>query len=239
MLARRLTLGTTIVLVLAGTSVVGAAEEAPVAATANGNAISGGLSFEPAKIKAPVGRVVSWSNTDFIAPHTVTEQHRLFDLVGKNVNATPVSPGGFGPGESVALPLPAGTIDYFCRVHPADMVGVLEVPVTLALGRTYVAPKTKARTKRGRARRAARRRAFQRTLAATWAPAAPAEGQSFDVQTRRGSGPWTTLLTATTKTSTTLKAGPRGTVTAVRSRLRRTDDPNRATGFSPAASVTG
>lgn len=216
-----------------------AADDAPIASTANGNAFTGGLSFAPADISGRVGQTIRWTNTDVIAPHTVTEANGLFDLVGNNVNGTPVSPSGFGPGTAVDLPLVAGTIAYFCRVHPVDMKGILAVPVTLALSPPLAAPKTTARTRRGRDRRAARRRAFQRTLFVTWAASAPAAGQVFDVELRRGSGPWTPLVSGTTQTSARAKAGVRGTRTAIRSRLRLADDVARATGWSPEAIVTG
>ncbi len=212
--------------------------DAPIAATANGNALAGGLSFAPADIQAKVGRTVRWTNTDVIAPHTVTEDHGLFDLVGNDVNGTPVSPSGFGPGTAVELVLPAGRISYFCRVHPADMKGVLAVPVTLVLG-PGLKPRERARTAEGRRRRAARVRAFQRSLAVTWTVQAPAAGQVFDVERRRGAGPWLPVLTGTTKTSTVVKAGRKGTRTSFRARLRKADDATRATDWSPDATVFG
>ncbi len=215
-----------------------AAEDAPVAATANGNAFTGGLSFAPAQITAKVGQTVRWTNTDVIAPHTITEDHGLFDLVGNDVNGTPVTPSGFGPKSFVDLTLVAGRIAYFCRVHPDDMRGVLSVPVTLVAG-PGPKPVRRAKTAAGRRRQAARRRAFRRSVTVTWATQTPAEGQVFDVERRQGSGPWTPVLGGTTRTSTVVKAGPRGTVTTLRARLRRADDATRATGWSPDATVTG
>lgn len=216
-----------------------AADQAPIAATANGNAVAGGLSFAPASITGRVGQQVTWKDTDVIAPHTVTEDHGLFDLVGNNVNGTPISASGFGPGTSVALTLSAGTTSYFCRVHPGQMKGVLAVPVTLTLGPALAPAAHPAKTALGRRRRAARRRAFQRALTLTWATQAPAAGQVFDVELRRGTGPWTSVAAASTQTSLVVRAGRRGTVTGVRARLRRGDDPTRATGWSPVAEVTG
>jgi plastocyanin len=239
--ARTLTIATGVAVAgtLAGAGGVGAEGEAPIAATANGNAFTGGLSFAPDNIDGRVGQTVRWTNTDVIAPHTITEDHGLFDLVGNNVNGTPITASGFGPATSVDLVLPAGTISYFCRVHPGDMKGVLAVPVTLQLGPGLAAPKTKAKTAAGRKRQAARRRAFQRTLKVTWAKAAPVAGEVYDVEIRRGSGAFTPLAAATTTTSAVVKAGRRGTVTTVRARLRAADDASRATGWSPDASVTG
>ncbi len=224
---------------LAGAPAARAADTPPVAITANGNAFAGGLSFAPAMVRGQVGQLARWTNTDVIAPHTVTEVHGLFDLVGNNVNGTPVSPSGFGPGTSVQLALPAATISYFCRVHPKDMMGVISVPTSLVLGPGYKTPARRASTATARKRRAARRRAFQRTLTITWASVAPATGEAFDVEVRRGTGKWIPVATATTTTSMRIKAGKRGTLTTVRSRLRRADDVARATGWSPDATVTG
>lgn len=223
----------------AGSGPASADAPAPINATANGNAVAGGLSFQPANITGAVGQTVTWRNTDAVAPHTVTEDHGLFDLVGNNVNGTPVSDPGFGPGTSVSLVLSAGTATYYCKVHPGKMNGVLAVPVTLALGPGLAQAKTPARTAAGRRRRAARRRAFQRTLTLTWAAAAPADGEVFDVQQRRGGGAWTTIADGTSAVTLREKAGRRGTVTAVRARLRLAADARKATGWSPEATVTG
>jgi plastocyanin len=210
---------------------------APIDVGANGDTFFGGLSFTPASVTAAAGQVIRWTNTNRFAPHTVTEAHGLFDLVGAGTGATRTTPGGFGPKTSVELAVPAGTIEYYCRVHPGKMNGELKVPVTLALGPPYVEPKTKAKTKLGRARRAARKRAFQRKLTLTWAAVAPPDGQVFDVQVRRGSGPWKTLLTRTIDTTITINSGKHGTTSSVRSRLRMETDMTQATGWSPVSTV--
>lgn len=220
----------------AGAAPADAAAPAPIALRANGNA-AGGLSFTPAKVDAVVGQKLVWTNTDGIAPHTVTEDHRLFDLVGNNVNGTPISAAGFGPGTTVELTAFAGTVGYYCRVHPGQMAGTIAVPVTTALGPGYKAPSTPARTAAGKARRAAARRAFQRRLTLTWATAAPADEIVYDVDVKRGSGPWKSLLTRTLDTTITINAGRAGTVAKVRARQRRSDDPTQATGWSPEAVV--
>src|SRR5919106_230389 len=75
---------------------------------ANGNIITGGLSFTPADVEAKVGDVVRWTNTDFLVPHTATEDHRLWDLTG-TYGATPLNPPGFGPGEVREWVFEAGT----------------------------------------------------------------------------------------------------------------------------------
>jgi plastocyanin len=190
----------------------------PIEAKANRNIFTGGLSFTPAKIDGHVGQLVRWTNTDYIAPHTVTEDHGLFNLVGNNVNGTPISAPGFDT--SVDLTLMAGTITYYCVVHPTQMHGVLAVPVTLQLG-----PRP-------------RRRAPQRTLTIMWAVEPPSAGEVYDVERRVGHGAWAPIATGTTKISTRVMAGKRGTTTAVRARLRRADDIKKATGWSPEASVT-
>lgn len=209
---------------------------APIALTANGNA-AGGLSFTPRQVTAVVGQELVWTNTDAIAPHTVTEDHRLFDLVGDDVNGTPVSASGFGPRTTVALTAFAGTTGYYCRVHPGQMRGTIAVPVVTTLGPAYRAPSTPARTKAGRARRAAAKKAFQRRLTLTWAAAEPADGVAYDVEVKRGSGPWKPLLTRTTDTTITIRAGRAGTTSKVRARQRLADDQTQATGWSPEAVV--
>lgn len=128
-------------------------------ATANGNPFSGGLSFEPPALTVAVGDTVRWTNTDEFVPHTVTEDHRLFDLTGSY--GIPGSMG-FGPGEAVEWTFAAGGFDYLCDIHP-QMTGRVEAPVAL------------------RARRGG--------VAAKWATEELPEGQVFDVQrAKKGRG---------------------------------------------------
>src|SRR5205823_1301278 len=79
---------------------------------ANGNAFTGGLSFTPDHVTARIGQVVEWTNTDFLVPHTATEDHGLWDL-GGTYGQTPANPSGFGPGMSVSRPFEAGTEHYY------------------------------------------------------------------------------------------------------------------------------
>lgn len=209
----------------------------PVALTANGNAFAGNLSFAPANADAKVGQTLRWRNTDGIAPHTVTEDHDLFDLVGNDANGTPVSEAGFGPGTTVELTAFAGTTSYFCRVHPGDMNGVIKVPVATLLGPGYKAPKTPAKTKAGKASRALRKKNFQRRLTLTWAAVPPPDGRGYDVQVRRGSGPWKPLLTRTVDTTITIASGKRGTTARVRARMRLESDETKSTGWSPEVTI--
>jgi plastocyanin len=188
---------------------------AAVAITANGNAVAGGLSFAPDDVTAAVGDTVSWTNTDFIAPHTATEVNGLWELTGTD-NGTPISPPGFGPGKTVERTFEAGTFSYFCLVHPNDMTGTVNVPVALAFKKTKTA----------------------RRIIARWAPAALAEGQVYDVEYRRTSkGGWHPFVTGTTKTAGRRPAGKKGTVTEVRARLRFAADAAKASGWSPVASI--
>lgn len=72
-----------------------------------------GIAFVPATVKAHPGDVVEWTNKDFVA-HTATARNGAWDVnlpVGKN--------------GQIALSK-AGTIDYYCRVHP-NMTGEIEV----------------------------------------------------------------------------------------------------------------
>lgn len=194
----------------AGVLAAGAAPAGAVEVAASGNVFTGGLAFTPAAFTAQVGDVVGWRNTDFLAPHTVTEDHGLFDL-GGGYGATPINPAGFGPGQVALRKLEAGTLSYFCRVHPKDMRGRIAVPVRLA--------------------------AVGRGAMATWAADPPAEGQVFDVELRRGSGPWRPLRTGTRDTSAAVRGGKRRTTVTVRARLRSAADAARATGWSPDATA--
>ncbi|MGH2950964.1 MAG: cupredoxin domain-containing protein [Solirubrobacterales bacterium] len=178
---------------------------------ANGNAFTGGLSFTPAEVAGTVGDVVIWTNTDFLVPHTATEDHGLWDLSG-TYGATPINPPGFGPGETRERAFEAGTFNYFCEVHPVDMRGVVRVPATVE-----------------RIRRGGKAR-----LRVIWAPAAPAEGQVFDVE-RRKRGEWKTVRDGTAKPKATFP-GKRG---AFRARLRDADDPSAASDWSPPAKPGG
>lgn len=196
---------------MTGALAVAAAPARALDVDAAGNAFTGGLAFTPAVATGQVGEAVRWTNTDFIAPHTVTEDHDLFDLTG-GWGATPINPPGFGPGRVALRVLEAGTLSYFCRVHPKDMRGRIAVPVQLA-----PAP--------------------ARGATATWAAAAPAAGQVFDVELRRGAGPWRALRTGTTDTSAVVRGGKRRTTIAVRARLRSAADAAKATGWSPDATA--
>jgi plastocyanin len=214
------------------------AASAPTASIeADGNIVTGGLYFVPRDATVAVGDTVLWSNGDILAPHTATEDHRLWDL-GGSYGQTPLNPAGFGPGATVQRVFEAGTQSYYCRVHPVQMHGTIAVPVRLALASKRTVLKRRVKTKSGRTRTVKRVRKTY-FVDATWAVAAPATGQAFDVEVRRGTGAWKALLTGTTQTGTRISAGSaRRTVTAVRARLRKADNANVATGWSPDAAVT-
>ena len=192
---------------------------------ANGNAFTGGLSFTPKEVTVAVGDTVTWTNTDVLVPHTATEDHGLWDL-GGSYAGTPVSPPGFPPGATVQRVFEAGTTAYYCRVHPVAMRGVVAVPVTLGL------------TQRRVRVRGARKRKLVRYVDARWAAPAPASGEAFDVEIRRGNGAWRAARSGTTETHALIRAGRHGTVTHVRARLRRADNATVATGWSPDAQIT-
>ena len=179
---------------------------------ANGNFfIPGSLSFTP--------KVVT-------VPHTATERHRLWDL-GGTYGGTPFNDPGFAPGETVERRFEAGTHQYYCRVHPADMTGTVNVAPSLAIARRRV-----------RVRRRGRRRTkVIRYVVARWAVAPPGSGLVFDVERRRGTGPWRRLRTGATVTTGRFRAGARGTTWQVRARLRRAARPSEATDFSPPATI--
>src|SRR5437016_11296988 len=101
------------------------------------------------------------------------------------------------------------------------MHGVVAVPVALAV--------RKGSSKNGHA---------TRVLVIRWASRAPAKGEAFDVQVKRGSGKWTGFRTATRAASARLSRQGRKTTFSVRARLRDAKDASRATGWSPVATVS-
>lgn len=227
-------LAVALALTAAGGGVAGAQEPAATVG-ANGNAFLGGLSFTPADVTVAVGDTVVWTNTDFLVPHTSTEDHGLWDLTG-NYGATPVSPPGYGPGAVVARAFEAGTHRYFCLVHPEDMKGSVAVAPGVSATRTTTRRRVRVRTRRGTVVRIRRRTVA--TIAMRWAAAPPAEGQAFDVERRTGGGEWQRLHTATTAGEGTFRTRP-GTPWEIRARLRDAADEERATDWSPPAPVTG
>lgn len=215
---------------------------------ANGNVFTGGLSFTPAKVSLTVGDSVRWRNTDNVVPHTATEAHALWDLAG-SYGATPANPSGFGPGETRQRVFEAGTQAYFCRVHPAQMQGTIEVAPALALQRVRVrirrkkkpVRKTDALVARKKKRKGKRRRPKTKLISyavAVWASASPADGLAFDVQRARPGGGWIPLRTGTRETNARFRIA-RGSRWLVRSRLRSASDPAKATGWSPAVPIAG
>jgi plastocyanin len=192
---------------------------------AAGNPVTGGLAFEPANVTVTIGRIVQWTNTDFLVPHTATEDHGLWNLAG-TYGVPVLSPPGFGPGAKVSRPFEAGTHHYYCAVHPEQMKAVVAVPVDLRL--------FGLRQKRSRTHERPR---VIRYVAATWAVAAPASGEAFDVQLHRGDAAWQTVRAGTRETGMVFRAGEGGTRWEVRARLRKADNPSAATDWSPAATI--
>lgn len=218
-------------LTLTGPAPAAGSERAEVAAT--GNPFSGGLGYDPRAIAVEVGTVVRWTNTDSLAPHTVTERNGLWELGG---DYGPPGYTGFGPGESVERSFEASSFTYYCTVHGFEAQnGSVAVPVELTIRRRARKPRPQMGRPRRPVRRKPRRGISQ--IVARWASAPPAEGRLFDVEFRRGNGPWRPLRWGTAETSATLTAGRRRTVTAVRARLRSASAPEAAADWSPEASV--
>jgi plastocyanin len=182
---------------------------------ANGNAFTGGLSFTPRDVTVRVGDIVRWTNTDFLVPHTATEDHGLWDL-GGTYGGTSANPPGFGPGESVQREFSAGTFNYFCRVHPAEMKGSVSVPVDLS-----------------KRRRKGRRR-FR--VIAEWSEQQLPAGQVFDVQRRKNGGAWRTVRDGSRELRGRF-GGRRGQRLFFRARVREADHPAAASAYSPAARI--
>jgi plastocyanin len=197
-----------------------AAQDASVAAA--GNPITGGLGFDPPDVMVTIGRAVEWTNTDFLVPHTATEDHGLWDL-GGDYGLPPLIPSGFGPGESVKRTFEAGTHKYYCVLHADTMRGVVSVPVDVRMI--------------GLRERVNGRNAVVRYVSATWAIEAPAQGQVFDVQVRRGEAEWQPFREATRQTGALFKAEAKGTVWHVHARLRKADDATAATDWSPVVTI--
>jgi plastocyanin len=219
---------------LAGVFAAGLAAAAPASAAtevgANGNVFTGGLSFTPAEVTVNVGELVRWRNTDFLVPHTSTENHGLWDLTG-TYGETPASPPGYQPGAVVARQFEAGTHGYYCKVHPEEMKATVAVPVTLA---------TETRRIKRKRRYKGRRYKRVRFVVATWSATAPADGLVFDVERRSGAaGAWRALRTGTREPGASFRAGKRGTAWDVRARLRRDGSQDEATDWSPVASIKG
>jgi plastocyanin len=190
-------------------SVAAAPDRAEI--NANGNAFTGGLSFTPAQASVRVGGIAKWTNTDFLVPHTVTEKHNLFDLAG-DYGGTPLTPAGFGPGESVQLVASAGTFSYYCRVHPT-MLGVLSVPVRVS--RKHL-------------------RGDLYMVVARWRQAPLGDRQSYDVQLRVGRRPWSLIESATDLPAGALitHSGAGQNLISFRARLR---GPEGTSAYSPVS----
>jgi plastocyanin len=184
---------------------------------AAGNPFTGGLAFDPANVRVVAGDVVSWTNTDFLVPHTSTEDHQLWELSG---SYGPPGTTGYGPGETVARRFAAGTWSYFCEIHPDAMKGTVAVPVKLAV------------------RKPARRRGARARLRviAVWGAEKLPAGQVFDVQ-RRVKGRWKTVRNGTGRLRGSFGAKA-GQTLRFRARVRRTTAPTASSGYSPVARIT-
>jgi plastocyanin len=101
-----------------GLAACGGGEEptsAAAASTAGTSVAIQDFAFAPATIKAKVGQKITWTNGD-AAPHTVTAKS------GGDLDS-----GSLAQGESFSFtPSKAGTIAYFCAIHPS-MGGTIEV----------------------------------------------------------------------------------------------------------------
>jgi plastocyanin len=200
----------------AGASGAAAAE---VKINANGNAFTGGMSFEPKVTRARVGDTVTWVNTDSIAPHTSTEVHDLWNVAGDNLGPPLTPVPGYAPGASASRPgFEAGTHNYYCVIHgAAAMSGTVAVPVTL---RSKDLPDPKGGI-----------------VLVRWADKKEA-GRTFDVQRRRtDSKTWINVAKRTKAAKGSFDPGADGGTWKVRARMRSADDPKAATDWSPPARI--
>ena len=93
-----------------------AAAAAPAKPAGAGESVAiKGFAFAPQTIKAKVGQKITWTNDDSAA-HTVTAK-----------SGGELDSGTVAQGASFSFtPEKAGTIEYFCEIHPS-MVGTIEV----------------------------------------------------------------------------------------------------------------
>ena len=100
----------------ASTPAAATTPEAPAPAAGADTAVAiEGFAFAPKAIEAKVGQQITWTNDD-AAPHTVTAKS------GGSFDS-----GTLAQGASFSFtPEKAGTITYFCAIHPS-MVGTIEV----------------------------------------------------------------------------------------------------------------
>ena len=96
-----------------------AAASTPAPAKAKGPAGTSvaieGFAFAPSTVKVKVGEKITWTNGD-AAPHTVTAK-----------SGGELDSGTLAQGASFSFtPEKAGTIEYFCAIHPS-MLGRIEV----------------------------------------------------------------------------------------------------------------
>jgi plastocyanin len=73
------------------------------------------FNFEPGRLEVDAGTTVTWTNAGG-RPHTVTDRGGTFDT-------NPIAPGAKG---STTFTVP-GTYNYFCRINPSKMNGVMVV----------------------------------------------------------------------------------------------------------------
>ncbi len=215
-------------------AVVPAAQAADASVDAAGNALTGGLAFAPASTDVSVGDTVTWTNTDFLTPHTATEDHGLFNLSGTGVPL--ILPLGFGPGEKVSRVFDAGTFHYFCEIHPVQMRGVVAAAMRLS-SKPVVRKKVKKKRRHGKLRkRKVRVRGSQ--ITAVWGAVPLPADQVFDVQMKKGGGDWKTVRDGVAGLSGLFDGGKPGTTSSFRARVRRDTDPASASDWSPVATVT-
>lgn len=179
---------------------------------ANGNAVTGGMSFFPRIMELKVGDGIIWVNTDFLAPHTSTADNNLWDVSG-NYAGPPITPvPGYAPGASAGRRFEAGTHRYYCVIHgrPA-MDGIVKVPVTL--------------------------NTEGRRIQVHWATGEQ-PGIVFDVQRRRSTAAgWTNMAKRTAEPSGSFRARGKGVNWRVRARMRSSEDPAAKTDWSPVAEI--
>jgi plastocyanin len=185
--------------------------DGPVTISLTGDPLTGSMAFHQDLVEVSVGDTVRFANVSRVATHKVVERSGLFSFT-------------LPPQTDASRVMEAGVHAIYNPDHADVMFGRIRVIPDAALQR-------KVTTRRGA--HGIRTRKTTLTAVIRWAVAPPAAGTTFDVDRRRGNGPWSSWLSATTTTSSrwTARAGD-----SWRVRVRtRTGDATG--GWSPVAPV--
>jgi plastocyanin len=99
-----------------GTAPIVPAPQTPPGTPASKTVRMQSLTFAPATVRVRVGQTIEWINADNVI-HNVTSNDGLT-----------IQSGNFGPGHKFEFtPKQAGSITYFCTIHPTTMQATIVV----------------------------------------------------------------------------------------------------------------